>query len=74
MCKLTCKADDIPLLYLEWRREGDDGEMHERFGQWLWNRHGKLGETWPELFYEQSWFEALGMAYLHCQRSEEHEV
>lgn len=38
-----------------------------RFGQYIWNKFGVKGKTWPLLYYETDGGRAYNMAYMEAK-------
>ena len=55
MSRLSCNVDQLNEAWAKWNHAA---EIHERFGQHLWNKYGVATREadgnlvgWPELFY-----------------------
>lgn len=59
----TTKPDDISRCWHNWL-SGQQDAKSQRLGQYIWNKHGRELESWPELFYCEDATKAYVMAML----------
>lgn len=61
---LSCSVEQLSESWRFWL-EDKSLQSTLRFGQYIWNKFGKVGKTWPALFYETDRGRAWDMIYQH---------
>ena len=62
MARLNMTAESLAKAC---RLYSEDSSLRSelRFGQYIWNKFGPVGQSWPELFYETDNGKAYEMAF-----------
>lgn len=64
MKRLDATHTELTVVIEAYWRESARGNLPGvRLGQYIWNRLGAYGESWPELFYTEDRQHAINLAY-----------